>query len=68
MLLLLSGHLVNVFLLTLGIGSISPLQLFLQLLDLLDEALAVLGLHVGVLFQLSCCDESSLLQLLARPI
>ena len=68
MLLLLSGHLVDVLLLSFGIGAISILQLLLQLLDLLDEALAILGLHVGVFLQLARCDDKLLLELLARPI
>ena len=68
MLLLLSGHLGDMFLLALSIGLISLLQLLLQLLDFGDEALAILGLHVGVFLQLARGDDELLLELLARPI
>ena len=52
MLLGLSGELVNVLLLALSRGLVSGLQLLLQLVNLVDETVRVVFLHLGIFTQL----------------
>ena len=68
MLLRLSCHLINVFLFPLGRCTVPILQLLFQLLDLLNQTLCVLLLHVCIFSKLLCCDAEFDLQFLSTAV